>query len=222
MDQLYEKLLEYLKQEDKEKALALCIGALENQDLSVVDLYQSILTPAINNIINEHSQDDEDNLIWKEHVRSGIVRTIVENAYPYVLRDRRKVGRMGGENVIVMCPRFEDHDLGARMISDFFTIAGFNSTFVGANTPERTILKAIESIKPKYLSMSVTNYYNLVAAKKTIDQIKEAFDYKILFLLGGNAFKRNPDSFREMGGDYLLDSFEDILNLEVYQNETTS
>ena len=212
MVQLYEKLLDYLKQEDKEKALDLCISSLENGDISVVDLYQSVLRPALNNIIKEYL-DDEDNLIWKEHLRSGIIRTIVENSYPYVLKERDKIGNKNGDKVIVMCPRFEDHDLGARMVSDFFTIAGFETTFIGANTPERTILKAIQSIKPKYLSISVTNYYNLIATKKTIEQIKNAFEYKIIFLLGGNAFNSDPNTYKDVGGDFLLKSFEEILNL---------
>lgn len=212
MDKLYEKLLEYLKQEDKEKSVDLCIDALENGDVDVVGLYEKLLALALNNIINEYI-DDEDNLIWKEHLRSGIIRTIVENAYPYVLRDRIKFNEIKDENVIIMCPRFEEHDLGARMVSDFFTIAGFNATFIGANTPERTILKAIDSIKPKYISMSITNYYNLVAAKKTIDQIKKESNYNIIFLLGGNAFNNNPNSYKDIGGDFLLKSFQDVLNL---------
>lgn len=212
MDKLYEKLLEYLKQEDKEKSVDLCIDALENGDVDVVGLYEKLLAPALNNIINE-CIDDEDNLIWKEHLRSGIIRTIVENAYPYVLKDRIKFNEIKEEKVIIMCPRFEDHDLGARMVSDFFTIAGFNATFIGANTPERTILKAIDSIKPKYISMSITNYYNLVAAKKTIGQIKKESDYNIIFLLGGNAFNSNPNSYKDIGGEFLLKSFQDVLNL---------
>lgn len=208
---MYEKLLDYLKQEDKEKALDLCISSLDNGVVSVVDLYQSVLTPALNNIINEY-EDDEENLIWKEHLRSGIIRTIVESAYPYVLKARDKIGKINGERVIVMCPRFEDHDLGARMVSDFFTIAGFDTSYIGANTPERTILKAIESIKPKYISMSITNYYNLVAAKKTIDSIKDT-NQEVIFLLGGQAFNSNPYSYKDIGGDYLLNNFQDILNL---------
>lgn len=212
MDKLYEKLLEFLKQEDKEKSVDLCIDALENGDVDVVGLYEKLLAPALNNIINE-CIDDEDNLIWKEHLRSGIIRTIVENAYPYVLKDRIKFNEIKEEKVIIMCPRFEDHDLGARMVSDFFTIAGFNATFIGANTPERTILKAIDSIKPKYISMSITNYYNLVAAKKTIGQIKKESDYHIIFLLGGNAFNSNPNSYKDIGGEFLLKSFQDVLNL---------
>lgn len=212
MDKLYKQLLEYLQREDKQGALNLCIDALKKKEIDVVSLYESMLGPALNNIIYEH-QDDENNLIWKEHVRSAIIRTIIENAYPFVLKERARKARVNGQDVIVMCPRFEDHDLGARMVSDFYTIAGFNSTFIGANTPERTILKAIESIRPKYVSISVSNYYNLVAVKKTINQINQTFDYKIKFIVGGNAFKSNSDTFADLGGDLLLKSYADILEL---------
>lgn len=208
---LYEKLLKYLQQEDKEKSVKLCMEALESSEVDVVKLYEGVLAPALNNIINENI-DEVDNLIWKEHVRSGIIRTIIENAFPYVLKDKIKYNFNLVENVIVMCPRFEDHDIGARMVSDFFTIAGYDATFIGANTPESTILKAIESIEPKYISMSITNYYNLVATKKTIDLIKEKYP-KIIFLLGGYAFNSNPNAYKDIGGDFLLKSFQDVLNL---------
>lgn len=212
MKQILEKLVDYLKAEDKESAINLCISYLENKQVSIIELYESILTPALNNIIDEY-EDDEENLIWNEHVRSGIIRSIVECSYPYVLEKRRELGLENMGSVIVMCPRFEDHELGARMISDFFTIAGYDSTFIGANTPEKTIIKAIESIKPKYVSMSVTNYYNLVATKKTLDHIKSTVNNQITFLLGGFAFSSNPNSYKEIGGDKLLNSFNDILDL---------
>jgi methanogenic corrinoid protein MtbC1 len=211
MDMLYEKLLKYLQREDKEQSLELCMEVLKSGEIEVVELYEEVLTPALNNIIHENL-DEVDNLIWKEHVRSGIIRTIIENSFSFVLKDKIKYNFNHVENVIVMCPKFEDHDIGARMVSDFFTIAGYNSTFIGANTPESTILKAIESINPKYISMSITNYYNLVATKKTINRIKENSP-KITFLLGGYAFNNNPNIYKDIGGDYLLKSFQDVLNL---------
>ncbi|NMA84131.1 MAG: cobalamin B12-binding domain-containing protein [Epulopiscium sp.] len=211
MRELYEKLLEYLKNEDKEKSLNLCIDALKNQRIGVIDLYQSVLAPALNHIVEEYIE--EEDLIWKEHVRSGIIRTIVENTYPFVIKEKGERGRGREEKVIVMCPRFEDHELGARMISDLFTIAGYDTTFIGANTPEKTILKAVEVIQPTYISISVTNYYNLISAKTTIDYIKNRFGDKIIFLLGGQAFVANPDSYQQIGGDFLLNSFDDIVNL---------
>ncbi len=211
MVEFYNDLMVFLKNEDKESAVNLCINALENKDVSVVDLYQMVLTPALNSIIVEYPEDED--LIWREHVRSSIIRSIVESAYPYVLKTKEELAEATKENVIVMCPEFEDHELGARMVSDFFIMAGYNTTFIGAKTPQKTVLKAVEMISPKYISISVTNYYNLISTKKIISKVKESADRDITFILGGSAFVSNPDAYKEVGGDILLDSFQEILNL---------
>ena len=57
------------------------------------------------------------------------------------------------------------------MVADFFRLEGFNATFVGASTPASTIHKAIEIVEPDYLLISVTNFYNFVSVKKTIEDI---------------------------------------------------
>lgn len=212
MEKLYENLMKFLRKEDKENSFKLCINALEN-DISVPELYESILAPALNSIIEEYDLDMES-LIWKEHVRSGIIRTIVESAYPYVLKERDKLGYKNKGSVIVICPQFEDHELGARMVSDFFTIAGYETTFIGANTPETTVLKAIQTIIPIYICISVTNHFNLVATKKTIEKIRETFNFDSKFLLGGSAFSSDPNMYKKVGGDNILKSFQDILNLD--------
>lgn len=209
---IYNNLLEALKIQSKENALNICMKALENGEIGVVDLYEKVLTPVLNNIIEEY--EDHEELIWKEHVRSGIIRTIVENSYPYVMKTRRKLNMRINKGVIVLCPRFEDHEIGARMVNDFFTIAGYNATFIGGNTPEKTLLQAIECIKPRYISMSITNFYNLVAAKDTIELIKRESPYTMKFLLGGYAFSKDNNYHKEIGGDLLLKSFNDILELE--------
>lgn len=212
MESIYEQLLALLKLEDKEKALNLCIDSLEKDLIDVINLYKNILSPALNNIVEEYKEDDT--LIWKEHVRSGIIRTIIENCYPYVIKEKKKYKRNDMGNVIVMCPRLEDHEIGARMATDFFTIAGYNATFIGGNTPEQTMLKAVEDIKPKYISMSVTNYYNLIAAKKTIDLIKKNSNQDIIFLVGGYAFSSQPQYYKDIGGDMLIRDFQGILDLD--------
>ena len=212
MKHLYEQLLNYLKSQDKERAFKFCMELLAKGEVNVVDLYEEMLCKALNNVIHEYTVGTEE-LIWREHVRSGIVRTIIEAAYPYVLEERDKRGSIPLGNVMVMCPEFEDHELGARMVADFFTIAGYNTTFIGANTPQSTVIKAVEIIQPKYMCISVTNHYNLVATKKTIQNIKNKAKNSITFLLGGNAFGTDTDMHQQVGGDQLLRTFNDVVNL---------
>lgn len=208
MKDMYKQLLSFFQKEDKQSALAFSMKILEEENVSVVEFYENLLTPALNNVIEEYPDPDE--LIWREHVRSGIVRTIIESAYPYVMKERQEIRN---EVVIVMCPQYEKHELGARMVTDFFTIAGYDATFLGALTPHKTLLKSIDIIKPKYLSISVTNYFNLRDAKTTIEEVRKNTKDDLIFLVGGRAFSSNPTVHKDIGSDHLLHSFEDIKNL---------
>lgn len=207
---IYNKLFEALKDADKEASLNICIKALEKKEIGVVELYENILAPILNNIVDEYKEDEM--LIWKEHVRSGIVRTIIENCFPYVIETRRRLNNNIDKSVIVLCPKFEDHEIGARMVTDFFTIAGYNAIFIGGNTPEDTIIEAIEDIRPKYISIGISNYYNLIETKKTIEFIKRESPYSMKFLLGGYAFNNN--NYKDIGGDLILKTYGDISKLE--------
>lgn len=210
MEELYKRVLLALQKEDKEQAVSLSINALKEKKVSVIDLYERVLVPALNHVIEEYKKDEE--LIWREHVRSAIIRTIIESAYPYILEEKKKVGINKGK-VIVMCPEYEDHELGAKMVSDFFKLEGYESTFVGARTPENTIVQAIKVVKPDFVCMSVTNYYNLVSVKKTIESIREKVQDDFTFVVGGRAFDGNPEAYKVAGADVLLKSYEDIKNL---------
>lgn len=210
MKKLYSNILSALQAEDKPEAVRLSLQALENNEISIVDLYQEILAPALASIIEEYRADED--LIWREHVRSGIIRTIIELSYPYVLEQRKPL-TPDSQKVIVMCPEFEDHELGAKMASDFFKLEGFDSTFIGARTPLSTTLKAIDIVKPKYLVISVTNYFNLFSVKKLIEKIKKETDHDVLIVIGGRAVSSNPLAAAEVGADIQLLNYEDIKNL---------
>lgn len=215
MEKLYNEILAALQKEDKETTVRLAIEALENKEVTIVELYQMILAPALAHVVKEYPNDDD--LIWREHVRSGIIRTVIESAYPYVLEERKEV-EGAREKVVVMCPEYEDHELGAKMVSDFFKLEGFDSTFVGARTPIHTILKALEIIQPQYLSISVTNYFNIVSVKKTIEQIREHMNNEIIIILGGRAVAANPEAVEVVGADIYLQSYEEIKKLGKVDN----
>lgn len=208
MEELYKEVLFALQAEDKKRAVTLCLDALKNNQISVVDLYEKILSPGLASVVDEYPKVED--LIWREHVRSGIIRTIIESAYPYILEQQKEPI---GEKVLVVCPEFEEHELGARMVSDFFRLEGFDTTFIGARTPVNTILKAIEIVQPKYVVISVTNFYNFVSVKKTIEEIREKAAHDLTFILGGRAISANPNAVDFTGADLSLNGYEEIQQL---------
>lgn len=152
MHPFYEKFLNLLVSEDKENCVNFILDKLDKGEIDVVTLYTDILTLALNSMFCTEDDDDSE-CIWKEHVRTSIVRTILECCYPYLIKERKAKGiDRRNEKIIVVCPSEEIHEIGARMIVDYFTMLGFDAIFIGANTPREEILNAISMMKRyKYL-----------------------------------------------------------------------
>ncbi len=170
----------------------------------MLSLYSNVLTPALNS--HAICENDDFPCIWKEHVRTGIVRAIIEAAFGFVLKERNKLGwKNNDKTVLVLCPPKETHEIGARMVADFFTIFGYNTVFVGSDTPVKSFLSAIEIHRPRYVAISTTNPYNVFHLQKTIEQIRAAGKHGDLkIIVGGNAFKEKPDLYKTIGADMYL------------------
>ena len=194
----------------KDDCVTLAIDGLKNREFTIPDLYQEVLRPALYSI-DENCGDDKG-CIWMEHVKTSIIRTIIESAYPFVIELKKEVKPLGIK-VVLVCPEKEYHEVGLRMVSDFFELNGYESVFVGTNTPRDQAYMAVSRNNPKYVAISVTDYYLLFEAKKMIQRIKGMSDGKIIVLVGGNAFKNNKYSISKIGGDIYMETYEDIVNL---------
>lgn len=211
LDSVYGEFIRLLEAEDRAAAVRLALAKLESGELDIPTLYSRILAPSLNDM---RCSEDEDTCIWKEHVRSSFVRAVIESCYPHVLKAReRALRKEAGDRVLVACPTEEYHEIGARMVADFFTLAGFETTFIGANTPRRVILSAARHVRPRYLAMSVTNNYNLFDARQIIGAVKSELGGSVTVVVGGSAFKRNRGAATETGADLEIHTYEEIAAL---------
>jgi methanogenic corrinoid protein MtbC1 len=213
MNPYYTEFIEYLDQEDKESSVRWVLGKIQDNSIDVVTLYNEILTPALN--VAFCKSDQKEICIWEEHIRTSIIRTIIECCYPYVIKERddKYHSELKGKTLVV-CPPGELHEIGARMIADFFILSGFRVVFVGANTPQDDIVNAVKYEKPEFVAISITNYFNLVEARTTIQRIadlKNSLTFKVI--LGGQACQANPTACRQFNPDLILHSFKDIKRL---------
>lgn len=212
MHPLYNEFLEYIDKENKEKCVEFVLNKLDKKELDVPTLYKEILEPSLNRFYCD--VEEEKLCIWKEHVRSSIIRTIIEICYPYILKERKERGiKLLNQKILIGCPAEEYHEIGARIIADIFTLNGFDAIFVGANTPREEIRDAINILKPTYIGMCVTNYFTLVEAEKAISLIKQHTEFDGKILVGGQAFQSNPDNYKKIGADILIQDFKDIEKL---------
>jgi len=211
----YAQFRRLLDREDKEACVQFAVTILGVRTLNLVSLYQEVLAPAAREPFNaEHGRAVG---VWEEHVRTSILRTVIECCYPEVMRARKAVsGVRTRGSALIVCPAEEYHELGARMASDFFTLCGFDVTFVGANTPLNDVLDAVETIEPVYVGVSVTGPYNLIAARRTIQQLtarRSRSGGRFRIVAGGQAFGQDVNLAASLGADLLAQSFDDIRRL---------
>lgn len=208
IQEYYNKFTELLEQEDRYESVKYVKGLLDDKKINIVQLYEDIIAPSLRNITCK--VNEKDMCIWQEHVRSAITRTVIECCYTYVVEEAKERDNINKGTVVVLCPQDEYHDIGARMISDLFIISGYSTIFVGSDTPKSDFLAAVNHIKPDYIAISVTNYYNIVAAKDAIEDIKNKADKEIKILAGGSAFNSNKEAYKTIGADYYINTFADI------------
>lgn len=204
----YQTFISYLKDEDKPGAVTYINGLLDRGEISVLDLYTQILIPSLNEMEGE-LKTDEGAFIWQEHFRTSVVRTIIELCYPRIIN---KGSAKKGKKVLVFCPEEEYHELGARVIADYFTWLGCDTYYLGGNTPKEALMESLRYLKPQMVAMGVNNYFNVVAAKDTVEEIRRELKTNVKIVVGGSAFKNNEGLFEKIGGDFLANSFLDIKN----------
>jgi len=200
---MFETFYKAFDQLDKETSVQIAFDALSNEKITIIELYEGILRRSLAHLTDKAS--DPTHKIWKEHIQSSIVRTILEMAYPFVLKQRSS--KVLG-SAAVLCPDQEQHELGARMVADYLTLLGYKTYFVGRNTPRSEFVDLIKEMNMDVIAMSVTNYYNVSSAIKTIQLIQQS-GVSPKILVGGIAVSHNPKAFEGMDVT-ITQSVEDL------------
>ncbi len=203
MNNNYQMFLTLLENEDKDQAVLYILDLLDKHN-DIIDIYENYLIPALSNF--SCLLKEEEICIWKEHTRTSIIRTILEATYPYLIKTKTKTNN---QYIVTLCPKEEYHEIGALIATNYFSYIGFKANYIGANTPTEEILSAVKVLKPDYIALSATNYYNLVEIKRLTDQIRTKYP-SLKIILGGQAFN-NPESLKQISYDYHLNSLEDII-----------
>jgi len=119
--------------------------------------------------------------VAREHIASQITEDLLQLVYPKIL-EKEKIGK----KVIISCIDKEFHELGPKIVSDFFELKGWDSIFLGSNTPQEEIINLIKEVKPDLLGISNNFYIHIVRLLKLIEQIKKEFP-GLEIIIGGQA-----------------------------------
>jgi len=218
-ESLIKKYRDALLALDKPSCVRLAIDALDTLAVSVPELYQEVIAPTLKDICDAEMEQSDS--VLKEHVRSEITRTVIECCYPYVIKESQAhIGVSDGrtkhikdkKKVMIVLPSDEHHNLGARMGADFFEIAGFQTVFLGTETPRDVILSGIKCFKPQFVVIHIVNYYNLFKVKDLLNLIARCSP-EVRVLASGTAFYDCHVHLNYFGPLCLIRSYRDVESL---------
>lgn len=135
--------------------------------------------------------------VAQEHFCTAATQAIMSLLYPQIFATPRN-----GKRLVAASVGGELHEIGIRMLADFFELEGWDSYYLGANTPPASIVAALRDRKASLLCLSATMAYNLSGIESVITRVRETFpEGAIRILVGGGPFNVSPDLWRRIGAD---------------------
>ncbi len=123
--------------------------------------------------------------VAQEHYCTGATQLVMSQLYPYLFTGKKK-----NRKLVTTCVPEELHEVGARMVTDFFEMDGWDTYYLGANMPIESLVRYLSEIKPQCLAISATMTFHVSAVEEMIRKIRAAHEVSddLKILVGGYPF----------------------------------
>lgn len=186
--------LKYLFEARRHDAVS-CISDSVVSGMPLKDVYLSVLQPVMYEVGRLWQINAID--ISVEHFITAATQLTMAHIFPYAL-----TGERNGKRMVGGCLGSELHELGLHMVSDLFESEGWDTYFIGAITPGRSLMDVVEQQMPDVLCLSVTMQLGIPQARDFILSIRTSMkDRCPMILVGGLAFNLNPNLANIIGAD---------------------
>jgi methanogenic corrinoid protein MtbC1 len=135
--------------------------------------------------------------IAQEHYCTAATQMIMSQLYPHIFSTARN-----GRTLVATCVSGDLHEIGVRMVSDFFEMEGWDTFYLGANTPAAPLLQTVKERKADLVLISATMTFHLRLVRDLIAAIRADEQTRNLkIMVGGYPFNVAPDLWKEIGAD---------------------
>ena len=135
--------------------------------------------------------------VAQEHLATAVVARGMAAAYMQCDAVPTSKGR-----ALLTCAVDEHHELGGRILADALEADGWETTFLGANTPTADLVAMAADLRPDLVGVSVAMAYNLPHARGAIQAIRQhAALARTRIMVGGLATAAAPEVWRPLGAD---------------------
>jgi len=194
---------------DSEAAADLVSSLAPDAD-ALLRLYMDVLQPAQREIgrlwqVNSIS-------VAVEHYATSTTESIIHQLSNRMQKSDTRKGILVG-----ICPEGEFHCVGLRMICSLARLSGWQTHYIGANTPTNDAVRLVEDLQPDVIAVSITTLYSLQTASALIAQVRaRAKQAKVI--VGGYAVLLDPSISKFLDADeYAADAEAAIAALEGFR-----
>jgi len=184
-EQLYRRYFQALLDGDRNETGKIVRGLLD-ENIPIKALYLDLFQRSLYRV----GELWEENRISvaREHLATATTEWLLSLAYPALFSPRKAEEGEERKKVIVSCAANEYHQVGGKIVADMFEIYGWDSYFLGADTPLDQLLDFIDETQPDLVGLSLSVYFNLAALKEEIAAIRSGFP-NLKLIIGGQAFR---------------------------------
>lgn len=135
--------------------------------------------------------------VAQEHFCTAVTQMVMSRLYDRIFSSER-VGR----RLVATCVPGELHELGVRIVSDFFEMEGWDTDYLGAGKPIPSVVSAVADRKADVLAISASLASNARQVADLIEAVRACDACRgVLVLAGGRPFNAAPDLWKRMGAD---------------------
>ncbi|NSW53169.1 MAG: cobalamin B12-binding domain-containing protein [Anaerolineae bacterium] len=146
--------------------------------------------------------------VAQEHYATAVTQLAMSQLYPYIFASERS-----GFGLVAACVGNELHEIGIRMVADFFEMAGWDTYYLGANTPAESIIRTVNEQNADVVALSVTLSSHISRTKELVTAIKGQVDDRVKILVGGYPFNVDPQAWTQVGADGSALNAESAIDL---------
>jgi methanogenic corrinoid protein MtbC1 len=147
--------------------------------------------------------------VAQEHYCTAATQLVMSQLYGHVFATPKQ-----GLALVATSVAGNLHELGVRMVADFFEMAGWDSYYLGADTPNDAVIAAVGERHARVLAVSATLDNHVDGVRGLINAVRREPECAgVQVIVGGRPFNRDTELWRAVGADGFAPSAEPAIAL---------
>ncbi len=193
LEPMAQEYLQALLETDRTRAWEIVESVLR-QGFSIQDVYLRIFQQTQYEIGRLWQRNHIS--VAQEHYCTAATQLFMTRLYPRIFSERKK-----DRCLVAACAGGELHELGVRMVADFFEMDGWDTFYLGAGATTAGLLEAVETRLPHVVGLSATMPAHVNRVADLVENMRRRFGSRPKILVGGRPFKIRPNLWRDVGAD---------------------